>query len=88
MHIMWFLWICLVGLIVGVIAKLVMPGRQPGGIFVTMLLGIAGGLLATWIGRVVGLYREGARAGFIMSVIGALILLWIYGLFQRRHTVT
>jgi uncharacterized membrane protein YeaQ/YmgE (transglycosylase-associated protein family) len=85
---MWFLWICLVGLIVGVIAKLVMPGRQPGGIFVTMLLGIAGGLLATWIGRVVGLYREGARAGFIMSVIGALILLWIYGLFQRRHTVT
>jgi uncharacterized membrane protein YeaQ/YmgE (transglycosylase-associated protein family) len=88
MHVMWFLWICLVGLIVGAIAKLVMPGRQPGGILVTMLLGIAGGIIATWIGRLVGLYREGARAGFIMSIIGAIILLWIYGLFQRRRTVT
>ena len=86
MHLMWFLWICLVGLIVGAIAKLVMPGRQPGGILVTMLLGIAGGLVATWIGRVIGLYREGARAGFIMSIIGALILLGIYRMFQRRHT--
>jgi uncharacterized membrane protein YeaQ/YmgE (transglycosylase-associated protein family) len=89
MHVMWFLWIALVGLIVGAIAKLLMPGRDPGGFLVTMLLGIAGGLLATWLGRVVGLYREGARAGFIMSILGAMFLLWIYRLVQRRrHTVT
>jgi uncharacterized membrane protein YeaQ/YmgE (transglycosylase-associated protein family) len=88
MHLMWFLWIALVGLIVGAIAKLLMPGRDPGGFLITMLLGIAGGLLATWFGRIIGLYREGARAGFIMSILGAMFLLWIYRVVQRRRTVT
>jgi uncharacterized membrane protein YeaQ/YmgE (transglycosylase-associated protein family) len=80
-------WI-LFGLIVGVIAKLIMPGRDPGGIIVTMLLGIAGALLAGWIGQAVGWYRPGQSAGFIASLIGALILLGIYHFFRRRKATT
>jgi uncharacterized membrane protein YeaQ/YmgE (transglycosylase-associated protein family) len=70
-------WI-LFGLVVGIIAKIVMPGRDPGGIIVTMLLGIAGALLGGFIGQAVGLYRQGDGAGIIMSVIGAVLLLFIY----------
>ena len=73
-----FLWEALVGLVIGVVAKLLMPGQDPGGIIVTMLIGIAGSLLATWIGGAVGLYQPGASAGFIMSVLGAVVLLAIY----------
>src|SRR2546422_9632908 len=65
-----WLWVILIGLVIGAIAKLVMPGKDPGGIIVTMLLGIAGSIGATWLGRVVGLYQEGQSAGFIMSVAG------------------
>jgi uncharacterized membrane protein YeaQ/YmgE (transglycosylase-associated protein family) len=80
------LWEALIGLLIGAVAKLVMPGKDPGGILITMLIGIAGSLLATFIGSHVGLYQEGQSAGFIMSVIGAIVLLAIYH-FIRRKTV-
>jgi uncharacterized membrane protein YeaQ/YmgE (transglycosylase-associated protein family) len=70
-------WI-LFGLIVGVIAKFVMPGRDPGGILVTILLGIAGALVAGFLGQVAGLYGPGDAAGLIMSVLGAVLLLFAY----------
>lgn len=76
------------GLIVGVIGKLLMPGRDPGGFVVTILLGIAGGLLGGFLGRSLGLYREDDPVGFIMAVIGSIILLMIYRFaVGRRHTV-
>ncbi len=78
------LWTALIGLVVGALAKLIMPGKDPGGIFITMLLGIAGAFLGTWIGRLVGWYQEGQSAGFIMSLIGALILLAIYHFIRRK----
>jgi uncharacterized membrane protein YeaQ/YmgE (transglycosylase-associated protein family) len=81
------LWVIIIGLIVGALAKLIMPGKDPGGIIVTILLGIAGALLGGWIGRVVGLYQEGQGAGFIMSLIGAIILLAIYRLIIGRRRV-
>ena len=88
---MHFLWMLFIGLIVGALAKLIMPGRDPGGIFVTMLLGVAGSLLAGFFGRLVGLYQPGQGAGFIMSVIGAVVLLALYRLFthgtHRHRTV-
>lgn len=73
-----FIGFAIAGLIVGAIAKLVMPGRDPGGFLVTMLLGIAGAVLAGWIGRAVGLYGPGEPAGWILSIIGAVVLLAIY----------
>jgi len=72
------------GLVVGIIAKLLMPGRDPGGIIVTMLLGIAGALLGGFLGRVMGFYGQGQTAGWLMSIIGAIVLLWIYRLTVRR----
>ena len=78
-----WLWMAIIGLIIGALAKLIMPGKDPGGIFITMLLGIAGALLAGWLGRAIGWYQEGQSAGFIASVIGALILLGIYRLAKR-----
>jgi uncharacterized membrane protein YeaQ/YmgE (transglycosylase-associated protein family) len=79
-----WLWVVLIGLVVGALAKLIMPGKDPGGWIVTALLGIAGSVAATWIGRAVGWYGEGQSAGFIMSLIGAIILLAIYHLIRRR----
>ena len=78
-----WLWVVLIGLVIGVVAKLIMPGKDPGGFIVTILLGIAGSLAATWIGRAVGWYAEGQSAGFIMSVIGAIVLLGLYRLLRR-----
>ena len=75
----------LIGLVIGIVAKLLMPGRDPGGCIITMLIGIAGSFLATYLGRALGLYREGASAGFIMSVIGAVILLAVYRLVASRR---
>ena len=72
------LWEAIIGLIVGAVAKFLMPGKDPGGIVVTMLIGIAGSLLATWIGKTIGWYQEGQTAGFIMSVVGAILLLFVY----------
>ena len=80
-------WI-IFGLIVGIIAKLLMPGRDPGGFVITILLGIAGALLGGFIGRALGLYREGEAAGFLMSLVGAVLLLTLYRfLGGRRRTV-
>ncbi len=84
MHPLQLLWTLIIGLIVGAVAKLIMPGRDPGGIIVTMLLGIAGSFVGTFLGRMLGFYREGSSAGFFMSVIGALILLFIYRLIKGR----
>ena len=82
-----WLWTLIIGLIVGAIAKWVMPGRQGGGIIVTIILGIVGAFIATWIGQAVGWYRAGEGAGFIASIIGALIILWIYGMITRKREV-
>jgi uncharacterized membrane protein YeaQ/YmgE (transglycosylase-associated protein family) len=79
-----FLWMCLIGLVAGAIAKLVMPGKDPGGIVITMLLGIAGSLLAGFLGRAMGWYQAGQGAGLIMSVVGAILLLVVYRLVKRR----
>ena len=81
---MHYLWTALIGLVVGALAKLIMPGKDPGGIIVTMLIGIAGSFIGTWIGRLVGWYQEGQSAGFIMSLIGAIILLAIYRLIKGK----
>lgn len=82
-----FIWAIIIGLIVGALAKLIMPGRDPGGIIITILLGIVGSLVATWIGQAVGWYREGQGAGFIASIIGAIIVLAIYrAIIGRRAT--
>ena len=70
-------WI-LFGLIVGVVAKLIMPGKDPGGIVVTILLGIAGALVAGFLGQLAGFYGPGDAAGLVMSVIGSILLLFAY----------
>lgn len=75
------------GLIVGVLAKLVMPGRDPGGIIITILLGIAGAIVGTFVGRAIGLYGANQGAGIIVSVLGAMLLLWLYRVVQRRRTI-
>lgn len=77
----------LFGLVVGAIAKLVMPGRDPGGIIVTMLLGIVGALLGGWVGRAAGWYGPNDGAGFLMSLVGAIILLALYRMMFARRTV-
>jgi uncharacterized membrane protein YeaQ/YmgE (transglycosylase-associated protein family) len=74
----WVLGWMLFGLIIGVIAKLVMPGRDPGGIFVTMLIGIVGAVLGGFLGRAIGWYQPGEPAGFFVATIGAILLLFIY----------
>ena len=81
---MHWLWVVLIGLIVGALAKLIMPGRDPGGFIVTILLGIAGSVVGTLIGRGVGWYQEGQSAGFIVSLLGALIILAVYHFFRKR----
>jgi len=81
---MHLLWMIVIGLIVGALAKLIMPGRDPGGIIVTILLGIAGSVVAGLIGRAVGWYSEGQPAGFIASIIGAIVILAIYRLIIGR----
>jgi uncharacterized membrane protein YeaQ/YmgE (transglycosylase-associated protein family) len=72
-----------IGLIVGAIAKLLMPGKDPGGIWITMVLGVAGSLVATYLGRALGWYATGQSAGFIMSILGAMLLLLLYRFIRR-----
>jgi uncharacterized membrane protein YeaQ/YmgE (transglycosylase-associated protein family) len=79
-------WI-LFGLVAGVIAKLIMPGRDPGGFIVTILLGIAGALLGGFLGRAMGFYGEGEGAGMLMSILGAIILLAVYRMAVGRGAV-
>lgn len=80
-----FLVMIVLGLIVGAIAKFIMPGDDPGGIIVTILIGIVGAIVGGFIGRVLGLYQPGEAAGFIMSVVGALVLLFAYRTFTRSR---
>ena len=75
-------WI-IFGLVVGALAKLIMPGKDPGGIFVTIILGIVGALLGGFLGRLLGLYKEGEPAGFIGALVGAILLLWLYRRFRK-----
>jgi len=83
-----FLSLILFGLVVGVIAKLLMPGRDPGGFIVTIALGIAGALLGGWIGRMMGFYGPNQGAGFFMALLGSILLLAIYRLaFRGRRDV-
>lgn len=78
------IWMIIVGLVVGAVAKLIMPGDQGGGIIVTVLLGIAGSIVAGYLGGAVGFYEPGEGAGFIGSVVGALIVLFVYGLIKKK----
>lgn len=71
------------GLVVGALAKLIMPGKDPGGIFITILLGIVGALLGGFLGRLLGLYKEGEPAGFVGALVGAILLLWLYRRFRK-----
>ena len=78
------LWALIIGLVVGALAKFFMPGKDPGGIFVTMIIGIAGSIGATFLGQLIGWYKQGQSAGFIMSILGAMLLLWIYRMIKAR----
>ena len=81
------IWTILIGFVVGLLAKMITPGRDPGGFFITAAIGIVGSLLATYGGQALGLYAAGEPAGFIGSLVGAVILLAIYHLV-RRNSVT
>jgi uncharacterized membrane protein YeaQ/YmgE (transglycosylase-associated protein family) len=78
------IWIILIGAVVGALAKLVMPGPDGGGFWLTAVLGIVGAVVATLLGRLLGLYAAGQGAGFIASFIGAILVLVVYRKFQKR----
>jgi uncharacterized membrane protein YeaQ/YmgE (transglycosylase-associated protein family) len=78
------IWNLLIGLVVGALAKFVMPGVQGGGLIVTALLGIVGAMVASFLGQAIGLYGPGQGAGLIASVVGALLVLWLYGKFFAK----
>ena len=84
---MGIVWAIIIGAIVGALAKLIMPGRDPGGFWVTALLGIAGAIVARFIGQAVGWYHPGDTAGIVASVIGAIILLALYRMIRRPSSV-
>lgn len=81
---MYILWALIIGLLVGAVAKFIMPGKDPGGILTTSLIGVAGSFLATFLGQSLGWYQRGQTGGFIASVIGAILLLSIYRAFSHR----
>jgi uncharacterized membrane protein YeaQ/YmgE (transglycosylase-associated protein family) len=81
MHILWAL---IIGLVIGAIAKFIVPGKDPSGIIVTSMIGMAGSLLATFLGQALGWYDRGQAAGFIGSLVGAVLLLSVYHMFRRR----
>ncbi|HEX3060601.1 MAG TPA: GlsB/YeaQ/YmgE family stress response membrane protein [Usitatibacter sp.] len=81
------IWAIIIGFIVGIVAKFLMPGRDPGGFIVTTLLGIVGALLATFLGQAMGIYAAGQSAGFIGAVIGAIIVLAVYHMVRGRRSV-
>ena len=78
-------WTILIGFAAGFVAKFIMPGKDPGGIIITILLGIAGSFIFTYLGQFLGLYQEAETAGFIGAVIGAVILLAIYRMFKKKR---
>jgi uncharacterized membrane protein YeaQ/YmgE (transglycosylase-associated protein family) len=80
-----FIGAIIIGGLAGALAKFIMPGRDPGGIFITIALGIVGAMVATWLGQQLGWYRVGESAGFIGAVVGAVILLFIYRLVTRSR---
>jgi uncharacterized membrane protein YeaQ/YmgE (transglycosylase-associated protein family) len=80
------LWVLVVGLVIGFIAKLLMPGRDPGGCIITMLIGIAGSFVASYLGQKLGWYEPGQPASFIASVFGAMLLLLLYRLVAPRRS--
>jgi uncharacterized membrane protein YeaQ/YmgE (transglycosylase-associated protein family) len=80
---MGIIWTLIIGLLAGIVAKLLMPGRDPGGFIITMLLGVAGAFVATYLGQAIGWYQAGQGAGFIGAVVGAVILLIVYRLVKR-----
>jgi uncharacterized membrane protein YeaQ/YmgE (transglycosylase-associated protein family) len=80
-----FIWTIIIGFLAGAIAKFLMPGRDPGGFIITILLGIVGAVLATWLGQAVGWYRAGEGAGLIGAVVGAVIVLAIYRVVAGRR---
>ena len=82
------LWTLIIGLIVGAVAKFLMPGKDPGGIIITILIGIAGSFIGTYLGQALHLYGRGDVAGFIGSVVGAMILLFLYRLITGRRNVS
>jgi len=75
------------GVIVGVLAKLVMPGRDPGGFIITMLLGIVGAVVGGYVGRALGMYQPNEPAGLLMSIVGAVVVLAIYRMVAHRRVV-
>lgn len=84
---MQIIWMIIIGFVIGLLAKMLTPGRDPAGFFITAAIGIAGSLLATFGGQALGLYRAGEPAGFIGSIIGAIVLLVIYHMVRRSPTV-
>ena len=80
---MGIIWTLIIGLVAGIVAKFLMPGPDPGGIIVTILLGIAGAFLATWLGQTIGWYQAGEGAGFIGAIVGAVIILILYRMMKR-----
>ncbi len=80
------IWALIIGLFIGIVAKFLMPGRDPGGFIITALLGVAGAGLAHWLGTSMGAYQDGQPAGFIASVFGAMILLFLYRVFFAKKT--
>lgn len=85
---MGLIWTAVIGLIAGAIAKLLMPGRDPGGFIITMLLGIAGAMVGTFLGRTLGWYNAGEAAGLVAAVIGAVLLLFLYRQFAGRRATS
>lgn len=81
---MGIIWAIIIGFIVGIVAKFLMPGRDPGGFIVTALLGVVGAVVATFLGQAMGFYTAGQSAGFIGAVIGAIIVLFVYNLVRGR----
>ena len=81
-----FIGAIIIGGIAGAVAKFLMPGRDPGGFIITILLGIVGAVVATWLGQQVGWYRTGESAGFIGAIVGALIILFIYRMVAKPRT--
>jgi uncharacterized membrane protein YeaQ/YmgE (transglycosylase-associated protein family) len=86
---MGIIWTIIIGFLAGVIAKFIMPGKnEPSGFIMTTLLGIVGAFLATWLGQALGWYRPGEGAGFIGAIVGAIIVLFIWGMIAGRRSTT
>ena len=78
------LWAVVIGFLAGVVAKAIMPGKDPKGFILTTLLGIGGSVVASYLGQLAGIYNEGETGGFIAAVVGAIIILWVYRLLKRK----